>query len=180
MINVIIISLIFGISQKLADSVNEHGTVLFKGANIFFGIIFGIAGSILISMDNTFAEFYIGLILYWLMAGKLDFFNHQLSASIMLLVALYNFKIFDINILSIIFVIVIFFLFKVAKNFLSAFKWQINYPIDKKIHHFIIAIILGLWFSNWLITISIIFTMLGIIGTIQALKHQNNYHNCSF
>jgi hypothetical protein len=36
MINVILISLIFGISQKLADAVNEHGTVLFKGANIFF------------------------------------------------------------------------------------------------------------------------------------------------
>jgi multisubunit Na+/H+ antiporter MnhF subunit len=120
------------------------------------------------------------LVIYWLIAGKLDFFNHQLSGSIMLLVALYNLNKFDINILNIIFVIFIFFLFKLAKNYLSAFNWKINYHIDKKIHHFIIAIILGLWFSNWLITISILFTMLGIIGTIQILKYQNNYHNCSF
>lgn len=180
MINVILISLLFGISQKLADAVNEHGTVLFKGANIFFGIIFGISGSILISMNNTFAEFYLGLVIYWLIAGKLDFFNHQLSGSIMLLAASYNFKTFDINILNIVFIIFIFFLFKVAKIFLSAFNWKINYSIDNKIHHFIIAIILGLWFTNWLITISIIFTMLGIIATIQVLKHQNNYQNCRF
>ncbi len=180
MINVILISLIFGISQKLADAVNEHGTVLFKGANIFFGIIFGISGSILISTDNTFAEFYLGLVLYWLISGKLDFLNHQLSGSIMLLVALYYFKNFDINIFNIIFVILIFFLFKISKHYLSAFNCQINYSINKKMHHFLIAIILGFWFSNWFITISIIFTMLGIIGTIKVLKHQNNYRNCSF
>ena len=44
MISVILISLIFGISQKLADAVNEHGTVLFKGAKrikIYEGVITG-------------------------------------------------------------------------------------------------------------------------------------------
>jgi hypothetical protein len=180
MINVILISLIFGISQKLADAVNEHGTVLFKGANIFFGIIFGISGSILISIDSTFAEFYLGLVLYWLIADKLDFLNHQLSGSIMILVALYNLNSSDINVLNIIFVISIFFLFKIVKNYLSSFNLQINYSFEKKIHHFVIAIILGLWFSNWLITISIILTIVGIMATIQVLKNKNNYHNCSF
>jgi hypothetical protein len=114
MISVILISLIFGISQKLADAVIEHGTVLFKGANIFFGILFGISGSILISIDSTFAEFYLGLVLYWLIADKLDFLNHQLSGSIMILVALYNLNSSDINVLNIIFVISIFFLFKIT------------------------------------------------------------------
>ncbi len=180
MINVILISFIFGISQKLADAVNEHGTVLFKGANIFFGIIFGISGSILISLDSTFTEFYIGLVMYWLIAGKLDFFNHQISAAIMLLVALYNIKTIEFNILNIMFVILIFIIFKISKTYLSTFSWQIKYPIDKKVHHFFIAIILGLWFSNWFITFSIIFTMIGIIGTIQVLKNRNNYHNCNF
>lgn len=180
MINVIIISLLFGINQKLADAVNEHGTVLFKGANIFFGTLFGISCSILISIDNVFAEFYVGLVIYWLIAGKLDFFNHQLSGSIMLLVAIYKSRIFELCLLNIVFVIFIFFLFKLAKNYFSAFRGQINYPINKKIHHFIIAIILGFWFSSWLITISITFTMLGIIATIQFLKQKNNYYNCNF
>jgi hypothetical protein len=180
MINVILFSLIFGISQKLADAVNEHGTVLFKGANLIFGMVFAIFGSLLISIDNCFAEFYLGLVLYWLLAGKLDFFNHQLSGSIMLVVALHYFRIFDVHITNIIFVVFIFFLFKIMKKLLYTFNPKVNYTIDKKIHHFIIAIILGIWFSNWLISISIIFTMIGIISTIQVLKQNNNYHNCSF
>ena len=72
------------------------------------------------------------------------------------------------------------FTFKIVKNYLSAFDLQINYSFEKKIHHFVIAIILGLWFSNWLITISIILTIVGIMATIQVLKNKNNYHNCSF
>lgn len=179
MINIIFISLIFGISQKLADAVNEHGTVLFKGANVIFGLIFGFTGSILILIDNNFAEFYLGLVIYWLIAGKLDYFNHQLTASIMLIVSLYYFnsRNFNINIHNIIFVILLFVFFKIFKKYLLAYNLKINYHIDQKIHHFLIAMIIGYWFSNWFITISIVFTIIGIMFTILFLKHQNNYLN---
>ena len=180
MTKVILISLLFGMSQKLADALNEHGTVLFKRANILFGIIFGITGALLISLNSTFAEFYLALVMYWLVAGKLDFFNHQLASAIMITVAFAHIKEFSANTINIVFVVIIFFVFKGLKKYLSILDWRIKLLFDKKLHHFLIAIIFGLWFSNFLVSISIIFTIFGIVATINTLKHFNNYNNCSF
>jgi hypothetical protein len=175
MIEVIILSLLFGVNQKLADSVNEHGTVLFRGANIVFGIIFGTIGAILISINTVFMEFYLGLVLYWLVAGKLDFFNHQLSSALMIIIALTSFNKFNVNVLNLLFVIFAFIILKLGKDWLRHNCSPINSLIDKKIHHLIVAIVFGIWFSNILILISIVFTMVGIMTTIEALKYLNNY-----
>lgn len=175
MIYVVIISILFGISQKLADALNEHGTILFKRANIFFGIIFGITGSLLISINSSFTCFYLGLVIYWLVAGKLDYPNHQLSGSLMIITAIKSVNESKIAIENIVFVIFVFLLFKIIKNYLADVNVMFTRIFDKKMHHFLIATIIGLWFSNYLISISIILTLISIIITIQTLKHLNNY-----
>lgn len=172
---IILISLFFGVSQKLADALNEHGTVLFKYANLLFGLLFGLFGLLLITYNKVFLEFYLGLVLYWLIAGKLDFFNHQLTASIMLLSAFVVFNYYDPNIVNVYIVIVFSFLFSLGKKIVSRRWSNCELFFIKKYHHLVFALCIGIWFSNIYITASIIVTMLGIIFTIKALKQYKNY-----
>jgi hypothetical protein len=172
---VILLSILFGISQKIADALNEHGTFLFKYANLFFGVLFGFFGMLLITHDKVFLEFYLGLVLYWLLAGKLDFFNHQLSATLILISGLVVFNDYYPNIINVIFVIVLSLSFRIFKKIALIKNSKGDIFFGKKYHHFIFAILVGIWFSNIYIAISIVFTMLGIIFTMKVLQFYNNY-----
>lgn len=175
MLQIIFLSLLFGITQKLADAVNEHNTSLFKGSNLVFGILFAIVGSLLIVTNSVFYNFYIGLVIYWLLANKLDYFKHQISASIIILVAFSHKLFFELIIVDILFVVLIFFNFKLIKKFIMQVESIHKMAINNKFHHFIIAAIFGLWFSDFKIFISIASTIIGIQIVIRVLSLFNNY-----
>ncbi|HCN38084.1 MAG: hypothetical protein KDC31_10260 [Saprospiraceae bacterium] len=173
---IILLSTIFGVSQKLADAVNEHRTILFYGSNIFFGILFGVSGIFLANMNSDFTEFFIGLIFYWLLSGKLDYFNHQLSACMIIGGVFVNTNCHFSTIFNFLFVVCSFFLLKYIKYLTKKTNSFTIVFFNGRFQHFILAIIMGVWFENIYLSISILCTMISILLTIKVLKINNNYY----
>lgn len=74
-----------GITMKIADLLDEHGLKLFTGADIVFGMLWGLAASLLIVFGNAITgTIYIAMMIGFLIRHRLDYFNHQLAAAIVL------------------------------------------------------------------------------------------------
>lgn len=94
---ILILSALFGFSVKTADLLDEHGLKLFKGAPIFFGILWGVIGSLLILSSNLMAVFFLAILLQWILRFRIDYLNHGIAAVIMVITFLYNLNSFDMN-----------------------------------------------------------------------------------
>ena len=81
------IAFLFGVTNKLADLMNEHGVFWFKGGNVLFGIIWGLFGSILMLTEPILTPVYLSVVLYWFLSIKLDYLNHALAGTMMVLAA---------------------------------------------------------------------------------------------
>lgn len=172
---VVFISFFFGVSQKLADSVNEHGTTLFPNANYVFGVTFGLLGALLIVYNLDFYNFYLGLVLYWLVANKLDYKNHQIAAGIIIFVGLISSQIYEPNPWFIILVIGYSFLLKRLKKALLIRSRKMKILLQSKLYTIALAILIGITFNNYLLFFTISCTIFGIQITIWQLKLRNNY-----
>lgn len=94
---ILLLSAIFGFVLKIADLLNEHGLKLFKGANILFGILWGIIGALLILSNNLIAVFFIALLFHWILRYRIDYLNHGIGTVIILITFLYNLNNFSMN-----------------------------------------------------------------------------------
>ena len=82
---ILLYSILFGIFMKIADFHNEHRLKLFKGGAIFFGVFFGIFGSLIILSNNVLANAILALIIASLARGLIDYPNHGIAGTIMLI-----------------------------------------------------------------------------------------------
>lgn len=82
---IILYALFFGVTEKIADLLDEHGLKWFKGSAVFFGILFGGFGALLILSNNIIANILLAMVLACLLRNRIDYLNHQISATIMLL-----------------------------------------------------------------------------------------------
>lgn len=87
MIEFIFYSFILGVATKFADLLDEHGLFLFNGAALLSGILWGSLFALLF-LNNLFASFYLALLLHWLIRNRLDYLNHQVAASIVIISSL--------------------------------------------------------------------------------------------
>lgn len=92
-VNLTIASFLFGFFQDFADLLDEHGLKWFRGADLIAGVIWGAAACYLIFTYPPTGSYLAGLVLYWLIMGKLDYLNHQLSATMMFFVIFYQFTV---------------------------------------------------------------------------------------
>jgi hypothetical protein len=97
-LNILLLSFVFGISMKIADLLNEHGLSLFKGANIIFGFLWGGIGSFLITQNQIVANIYIAIIIAYIFRAKIDYINHGIGSCMMLFTFLYQLNNGAINI----------------------------------------------------------------------------------
>lgn len=81
----ILAAILFGFSTDFADLLDEHGLKWFPGANIFFGILWGVAGAVMIFLIPSISAFVFGLLLYWILMEKIDYLNHLIATVIILL-----------------------------------------------------------------------------------------------
>lgn len=81
---VFITAIIFGFAADMADLLDEHGLKWFKHADLLFGILWGAAGVVMMLLYPPTAIFLVGVVLYWIIVGKIDYLNHQI-ASVMIL-----------------------------------------------------------------------------------------------
>jgi len=77
-------SLLFGFFTKLADLLDEHGLKMFKGADIFFGFVWGIFGTLAIIFSPLLATFYLAMLINWIIRGRIDYLNHRIATAIIL------------------------------------------------------------------------------------------------
>ncbi|HLC54928.1 MAG TPA: hypothetical protein VJJ75_00175 [Candidatus Nanoarchaeia archaeon] len=87
---VVVYSLAFAFVIKIADLLDEHGLFLFRGADLLFGILWGIAFAFLIRVHPLLAGFWIAMLLYWIAFMKIDFVNHALAIVIIILAMLWK------------------------------------------------------------------------------------------
>ncbi len=71
--------------MKIADLNNEHGLKSFRGANIIFGLFWGIFGASLVIYDAAIANIILAMNLAFVIRMRLDYFNHSLAASIIII-----------------------------------------------------------------------------------------------
>lgn len=94
---ILIFSALFGFTLKMADLLDEHHLKLFKGAPLFFGVLWGSIGSFFILTNSTLASFFIAILLHWILRCRIDYLNHGVAASIMLVVFFYNLPNFSMD-----------------------------------------------------------------------------------
>ena len=94
---ILILSALFGFTVKTADLLDEHGLKLFKGGNILFGILWGVVGALLILSINLIAVFVLAILLQWILRFRIDYINHGIATTIILLTFLYNLNNFTMN-----------------------------------------------------------------------------------
>jgi hypothetical protein len=105
---ILIYALFFGITEKIADLLDEHGLNWFKGSAIIFGLLFALFGSLLIFANNIIANVLLAMVLACLLRNRIDYLNHQITATIMLL-SFIIFATFSFYVFSAFFIIALFF-----------------------------------------------------------------------
>lgn len=94
-IAILILSILFGITVKMADLLDEHGLKIFKGDALLFGILWGAIGSILILSNQIIATFFLAIILHWILRYRIDYLNHGVAACLMIITYIYSFGNFN-------------------------------------------------------------------------------------
>ena len=79
----LIYSVLFGVSMKMADLFNEHGFKWFNGDGVLFGILFGVFGGLLITSDPSLTNLWLALLLVNILRFRVDSLNHGIAAIFM-------------------------------------------------------------------------------------------------
>ena len=81
---IILYALLYGVTMKIADLFNEHGLKWFKGSAIIFGILWGGFGLLLVLSNSTIANIILAMNVAFIIRNRLDYLNHQIAASIII------------------------------------------------------------------------------------------------
>ncbi len=87
---IILYALLFGITMKVADLFDEHGLKWFKGSAILFGFLWGGFGALLVLSNNTIANIMLAMSLAFLVRNRLEYLNHQIAVSIIVISFLFS------------------------------------------------------------------------------------------
>lgn len=174
---IILISFAFGITQKMADAANEHKVNLFKNYNIAWGVLFGISGAFIAVYDVFLTLYFIVLIIYWLIKNKLDYLNHQISASIILLgIIFYREDELRDMLEEALFLLLIFFIFDfVTRRFRGKNIVLFDFFDKYKFRFLIISLLVSIYGNDWLVFLSITTTILAILLTTKVLLKYFGY-----
>ena len=82
---IILYAILYGITMKVADLLDEHGLKWFKGADILFGFLWGIFGALLIIAHPIVGIIVLASTISFLLRNLLDYLNHQIAAAIIII-----------------------------------------------------------------------------------------------
>ena len=101
-------SLLFGFFTKLADLLDEHGLKMFKGADILFGILWGIFGTLVIIFNSLLATFYLAILINWMIRENIDYLNHRIAIAIILVGVLFSGIVANLDLLLFVITLILF------------------------------------------------------------------------
>lgn len=93
----VIESVLFGFTMKVADLLDEHGLKWFKDSPLLFGILWGGFGSLLMFVGENLAIFLFALVVHWVLRYRIDYLNHGIAASGMLIIFIYLYPSLSFN-----------------------------------------------------------------------------------
>ncbi|MBI2675961.1 MAG: hypothetical protein HYX24_05860 [Candidatus Aenigmarchaeota archaeon] len=78
-------AILYGITMKSADLLDEHGYKWFRGSAILFGVLWGIFGSLLIVSDIHVGNVVLAQVLALIIRMRIDYRNHAIAAVIIII-----------------------------------------------------------------------------------------------
>ena len=105
---ILIYALLYGITMKIADLLNEHGLKSFKGSKILLGFLWGGFGALLVFSNNTIANIILAMNLAFIIRNRLDYINHKIATSMIIISFLFNSILNPILFISFYFIFLIF------------------------------------------------------------------------
>ena len=153
---IIIYALLFGVTMKIADLLDEHGLKWFKGDAIIFGFLWGIFGSLLILSNNLVANIILAMNIAFIIRNRLDYINHQIAATIIIITFLFS-QVFQPILFSIFFII--FLIFGSFKDYIDDIltrkqlekKGLFYYLNELMLYYPIPTLIYCLLYGNWIV-----------------------------
>lgn len=148
---VMVVAGLYGLTMKTADLLDEHGLKLFRGANLVAGVLWGIFGSWLILTDRDLGNILLAQIVTYLVRGRLDYLNHRIGATIMIITFLIGgqFQPFLFGIFG-----VIFLIFGSLRDYIGNVRDQRDfwYWLNEPAWYYVIPpFVYSLVTGNWLI-----------------------------
>ena len=72
-------AMLYAVTMKISDMLDEHGLRLFKGASYFFSLICAIFGCLLIVSNTVIANVVFAMIIGFVIRKRIDYNNHILA-----------------------------------------------------------------------------------------------------
>src|SRR3989338_1887819 len=77
----VLVAVLWGMTEKIADLLDEHGLKWFFGANILFGVLWGFFLSLLVISQNfVVASLAFARLLSYILRYRIDYLNHGIAA----------------------------------------------------------------------------------------------------
>ena len=77
----VLVAVLWGMTEKIADLLDEHGLKWFPGANILFGVLWGFFLSLLVISQNfVVASLAFARLLSYILRYRIDYLNHGIAA----------------------------------------------------------------------------------------------------
>jgi len=77
---VVTVAALYGLTMKLADLFDEHGLSWFSGDAVSFGLLWGVFGSLLVTVNPIVANALLAQMLGYVIRRRLDYWNHAVAA----------------------------------------------------------------------------------------------------
>lgn len=173
---ILLFSILFGVTMKLADCFNEHGFRWFKGDAIFFGILFGLFGGLLILSNFYLTNLFFALLLVNILRFRVDAFNHGIAAIIMFfsfLLVMNNF-----NWSYFLYFFLTFAIFGILFNYvlpLSKIKGFWGTIFELRFFYFLITLLFSIYTTQWIVFLSMALFQIGYNLTFYYARKSRKY-----
>ena len=163
---IILCALLFGITMKIADLLDEHGLKWFKGSALLFGFLWGGFGALLVLSNNVIANLMVAMNIAFIIRNRLDYLNHQIAASIIIIAFLFTATLSPILFISF---FVIFLIFGSLRDYVGdkiKKKNKIQFIYDNVMWYYPIpTFVYCLLYGNWIIFWAFLIYTIGFDGT---------------
>lgn len=152
----LVYAFLFGATMKIADALDEHGLKWFKGAPILFGVLWGAFGLMLVIANPIIANVLLARILSYLPRVRLDYANHGIAATIMIVGFIWS----SVFIPTLFFAfLALFLVFGSLRDFYGKKTKSLGYKITEPAFHYILftlvySIAVGEFTLFWVFTVS--------------------------
>lgn len=78
------IAILYGVTMKIADLLNEHGMKWFRFSDVLFGILCGAFGALLLFSDAAVSNIILAMVIAFVIRRRIDYLNHAIAFTIII------------------------------------------------------------------------------------------------